>query len=58
MEHFLYVFSKEDRDTLLALDYSLIKSNEEKNIYVFENRSELHFDLNKVSVVPSNTLTL
>lgn len=57
MEHFLYVFSKEERDTLLALNYLLIKSDDEKSTYVFENRDELHFDLNEVHAIPSDTLT-
>lgn len=57
MEHFLYVFSKEERDALLALNYLLIKSDDEKSTYVFENRDELHFDLNEVHAIPSDTLT-
>lgn len=57
MERFLYVFSKHERDVLLASKYSLIKSDEHKNIYVFENREDLHFDLNEIQAVPSNILT-
>lgn len=57
MEHFLYVFSKDERDALLALNYLLIKSDDEKSTYVFENRDELHFDLNEVHAIPSDTLT-
>ena len=44
MEHFLYVFSERERDVLLAKNYTLIKSDETKHTYVFENRAELHFD--------------
>lgn len=57
MGHFLYVFSKEERDALLALNYLLIKSDDEKSTYVFENRDELHFDLNEIHAIPSDTLT-
>lgn len=57
MEHFLYVFSKDERDALLALNYLLIKSDEEKNTYVFENRDELHFDLAEIHAIASDTLT-
>lgn len=57
MEHFLYVFSERERDALLAMNYTLIKSNETKHTYVFENRAELHFDLNEINAIPSDTLT-
>lgn len=57
MGHFLYVFSKEERDALLTLNYLLIKSDDEKNTYVFENRDELYFDLNEIHAIPSDTLT-
>lgn len=57
MEHFLYVFSKDERDALLALNYLLIKSDEEKNTYVFENRDELYFDLDEIHTIASDTLT-
>lgn len=57
MEHFLYVFSVQERDALLALNYTLIKSDEAKNTYVFENREELHFDMNEINAIPSDTLT-
>lgn len=57
MEHFLYVFSEQERNALLAMDYILIKSDEMKHIYVFENRAELHFDLNEINAIPSDTLT-
>lgn len=57
MEHFLYVFSERERDAMLAMNYTLIKSDETKHIYVFENREELHFDLTDVNAIPSDTLT-
>lgn len=57
MEHFLYVFSERERDVMLAMNYMLIKSDETKHIYVFENREDLHFDLNDVSAIHSDVLT-
>lgn len=57
MEHFLYVFSERERDAMLAMNYTLIKSDKTKHIYVFENREELHFDLTDVNAIPSDTLT-
>lgn len=57
MNKFLYVFSEKDRDALLASHYNLLKSDELKHIYIFENQDELRFDLQDVVVVQSNTLT-
>lgn len=57
MEHFLYVFCEQDRDVLLGMDYKLINADDTKNIYVFENRDELHFDINQINAVQSDTLT-
>lgn len=57
MEHFIYVFNKQECDKLLALKYSLVKADESKNIYVFENRPDLQFDLNQIDAVFSSTLT-
>lgn len=57
MACFLYVFSKNERDALLSLNYTLIKSDDTKNIYVFENDESLRFDSDKVKAVYSDTLT-
>lgn len=57
MNHFLYVFSEKERDTLLALNYRLLKSDNQKNIYVFENQENLRFDLNEVHAFESDILT-
>ena len=57
MDKFIYVFSKEDHNTLLKAGYKLLKSNQTKNIYVFENQQRLHFDLNTVNAVSSSVLT-
>lgn len=57
MEKFIYTFNEESRDALLAQNYSLIKSDETKKIYVFENKTDMCFALNKAEFVFSNTLT-
>lgn len=57
MDKFIYVFSEEDYNTLLKAGYKLLKSNQTKNIYVFENQQQLHFDLNTVNAVSSSVLT-
>lgn len=57
MGSFIYVTNIEAKDTLLACGYNLLKSNEEKNIYVFENKSEQCFSLKPSEYVFSDTLT-
>lgn len=57
MERFIYVFSKQECDKLLALKYSLVKSDESKNIYIFENNPDLLFDLTQIDAVFSSVLT-
>lgn len=57
MEKFLYVFSKEVRDRLLAANYTLLKSDEKNETYVFANQVDMTFDLANTSFVRSNTLT-
>lgn len=57
MCNFIYVTSIEARDKLLACGYNLLKSNEEKNIYVFENAHELNFSLERSEYALSDTLT-
>lgn len=57
MEKFLYVFSKEVRDRLLAANYTLLKSDEKNETYVFANQVDMTFALANTSFVRSNTLT-
>lgn len=58
MEHFLYVFSKHDRDVLLERGYSLIQSNDVTHTYVFENRTDANFSLNNITAIPSDVISL
>lgn len=57
MDKFLYVFSTASRDTLLAANYTLLKSDEENEIYVFANQADMTFALSDISFIRSNTLT-
>ncbi len=57
MEKFLYVFSKSARDSLLAAGYTLLKSDEQNEVYVFANQMDMTFDLADISFIRSNTLT-
>ena len=54
---FIYVFSKESRNVLLANEYKLLKSDTKNNIYVFENKSETKLSFEKIDYALSDTLT-
>ena len=57
MHHFLYVFSEEERDTLLSHGYVLLKEDEQRKIYLFENKETQVFDAYDVNAVPSDIIT-
>ena len=57
MEKFIYVFSKSARDSLLAANYTLLKSDEQNEVYVFANQMDITFALADISFIRSNTLT-
>lgn len=57
MEKFLYVFNKEARDRLLEANYTLLKSDEKNEIYVFANQMDMTFALADISYIRSNTLS-
>lgn len=54
---FIYVFSVDARDKLSASNYNLIKSDEDRNMYVFENNGSLTFTNDIQSYVYSDILT-
>lgn len=57
---FIYVFNSDTRDKLIALGYRLLKINDSRNIYVFENSKRLTFsenETNNFKLVFSDTLT-
>lgn len=57
MEKFLYVFNKDARDRLLDANYTLLKSDDRNEIYVFANQMDMTFALADISFIRSNTLT-
>lgn len=57
MEKFIYVFSKEDRDALLRAGFSQLKNDENNNLFVFANQTNMNFDLLDMEFVRSNTLS-
>ena len=57
MYQFIYVFDAKTADSLVEQGFNLIKSNKEKNIYVFENNPKNTMKFSKKDFVFSNTLT-
>lgn len=57
MKRFIYVFSEDARDVLLAKGYGLLKSDAKNGMFVFENRNDLCFALDSVEHLLSDTLT-
>lgn len=55
---FLYVFRKEDCQTLLKLQYTLMAADERNGIYVFLNREPACFNTETVRFAYSDTLPL
>lgn len=56
-DKFIYVFDIDTRDKLLSQNYQLLKSDINKNIFVFENKTDISFSMNGVQFVLSNILT-
>lgn len=56
-DHFIYVFSKQDKDELLALGFTLLKSNEKSDVYIFENDRKLTFAIGDRRFLMSDILT-
>jgi len=57
MSNFIYVFSAEWKEALLALNYQLLKSNEEKSIFVFLNKEQQQFSSRDIPHALSDMLT-
>ncbi len=56
-EKFVYVFSKEARNKMIAAGYKLIKSDEKNKQYIFENNPVLTFSNLDISTIKSNMLS-
>lgn len=57
MENFIYVFGAKSRDRLIALQYELLKADEENHIYVFLNKDYQRFSCDDIKFTMSDTLT-
>jgi hypothetical protein len=40
MDGFIYVFNREDRDTLVSAGYHLLKEDNDSHVYVFVNEPD------------------
>ena len=54
---FIYVFGKEGRDRLLGMGFPLIREDQTRDCYVFENRADITLCFGCSNYVFSNTLT-
>lgn len=57
MENFIYVFTKNDRDKLLSLGFTMLKSDNDTDTYVFINDGQQKFSTTDIKFALSNTLT-
>lgn len=57
MEKFIYVYSSEARDKLIAANYKLLKSDDRNRTYVFLNENKLSFEKLDVSYILSDVMT-
>lgn len=57
MDSFIYVFTKSDRDRLLSLGFTILKANENTDIYVFVNDGQQKFTVDDMRFALSDTLT-
>lgn len=57
MANFIYVFGAESRDRLIALQYELLRADEENHIYVFLNKECQSFSCDDIKFAMSDTLT-
>lgn len=55
--NFVYVFSKEARDTLLSNGFIPVKFDEQNNIFAFHNKEVLNFAFNELTYLLTNTIT-
>lgn len=56
MKRFVYVFTINSRDRLLEKGHRMLQSDENNNIFIFENTEKLSGDLGGIIHLESNTL--
>ncbi|MGN1157169.1 MAG: hypothetical protein ACI4TK_13410 [Agathobacter sp.] len=55
---FIYVMNLKDKDKLEKLGYNLLKVDKANSIFIFENKTELNFELDTdMQYILSDTLT-
>lgn len=57
MSNFIYAFDIESRDKLISMQYELLKSDDERHIFVFLNKERQDFSCDGIQCVMSDTLT-
>lgn len=57
MAKFIYVFSINERDSLLERGLTLLKSNDAANVFIFLNDERMDFANENITYVISDTLT-
>lgn len=57
MYKFIYVYTPDARDKLLAKGYKLMKSDEQNKMYIFINNEKLSFSTLDVSYILSDSIT-
>lgn len=57
MDKFIYVFTEDARDRLLADGHEMIKKDDQNNIFIFINDGKMDFSLNEVSFISSDSLS-
>lgn len=58
MQHFIYVFSNEDRDTLVGMGYRLFQGDDLQKVYVFLQDDRIDIAGADIPYVISDTLTI
>lgn len=54
---FIYVFSVDDKNNMVAAGYRLLRADEKRQMYVFENTNTLKFSNGVFKYVVSDILT-
>lgn len=57
MSKFIYAFGTEARDKLLAMRYELLKSDADRQVFVFLNQEHQRFSCGDVPYAMSDVLT-
>lgn len=58
VHHFIYVFCKEARDSLIKRGYTLLHEDARQKVWIFENKDGVPFPDNDYAFVLSDTLSL